>query len=116
MSDLDDWEDDDLRDDGVIEPSGQVDRWRRRSVAGGVLTGFALGLQEVLYPKQKEEMAIVVEAGEPGRQPLDRRLELRVQVDERAQLVRQPGDRHLVLASTCEQLLDPAIGEVHRPA
>ena len=35
-----------------IEPSGQIDRWRRKGGAGAaVLSGFAMGLQEIFYPR-----------------------------------------------------------------
>ncbi len=74
-----DWEESGLLDEEPIEPSGQVERWRRRTVTGGVLTGFALGLQEVLYPKQKEELAVVVEAGEP---PGDRAIDVDLDPDD----------------------------------
>jgi hypothetical protein len=43
----------------------KLESWRRRSAAGAVLTGFALGLQEALDIK-KEEPAIVMQAsGDP---------------------------------------------------
>ncbi|HET6966077.1 MAG TPA: hypothetical protein VFH58_14980, partial [Acidimicrobiales bacterium] len=42
--------------------------WRRRSAAGAILTGFALGLQEALE-KRKEEPSIVMEtSGEPPKE------------------------------------------------
>jgi hypothetical protein len=45
----------------------KVEAWRRRSAAGAILTGFALGLQEALE-KPKEEPSIVMEtSGEPPR-------------------------------------------------
>src|SRR3712207_728003 len=52
-------------------------------------------------------------AGQPGGQPLDRHLELRVRVDEGLQLVGQPGERDLLLAPPAGQLLDAAVSEVH---
>jgi hypothetical protein len=43
----------------------RMESWRRRSVAGVLLTGFGLGLKEVFEP-QREEAAVVMEAsGEP---------------------------------------------------
>lgn len=74
-----DWEESGLLDDDPIEPSGQIDRWRRATFTGGVLTGVALGLQEVLYPRHKEEIAIVVEAGEP---PGDRAMVVEIDPDD----------------------------------
>src|SRR3954447_692812 len=53
-------------------------------------------------------------AGQPGGQPLDRHLELRVLVDEGLQLVGQPGEGDLLLAPPVGQLLQAAVGEVHR--
>jgi hypothetical protein len=55
------------------DPSGEIhtalpprmESWRRRSVAGVLLTGFGMGLKEVFEP-QREEAAVVVQAsGEP---------------------------------------------------
>jgi anti-sigma-K factor RskA len=64
---IDDADEDDLiLDSEPIAPSGQIDRWRRNgSVGAAVLSGFAMGLQEIFYPDQREEPAVVVEAGEP---------------------------------------------------
>src|SRR6476661_3891145 len=56
---------------------------------------------------------IVVEAGQPGGQPLDGRLEFGVQVDEGAQLVGQPLEGDLFLSPAGRKLLDAAVGEVH---
>lgn len=43
----------------------KIEAWRRRSAAGAILTGFALGLQQALE-KRKEEPSIVMEtSGEP---------------------------------------------------
>lgn len=45
----------------------KIEAWRRRSAAGAILTGFALGLQEALE-KKKEEPSIVMEtSGEPPK-------------------------------------------------
>jgi hypothetical protein len=45
----------------------KIEAWRRRSAAGAILTGFALGLQQALE-KRKEEPAIVMEtSGNPPR-------------------------------------------------
>jgi hypothetical protein len=55
----------------------------------------------------------VVEAGEPGRQPLNLYLEVGKQIDERAQLIGDPSQRDRLVAASCFELLDPAIGEVH---
>jgi hypothetical protein len=43
----------------------RMESWRRRSVAGVLLTGFGLGLKEV-FEAPREEAAVVMEAsGEP---------------------------------------------------
>jgi hypothetical protein len=46
----------------------RVEAWRRRSAAGAILTGFALGLQEALE-KRKEEPSIVMQTS--GTPPED---------------------------------------------
>src|SRR5690349_20015806 len=57
---------------------------------------------------------ILVEAGEPGREPFDRRLELRVGVHEVAQPLGEPLDGHGLLAATVDEFLQSPVGEVHR--
>jgi hypothetical protein len=43
----------------------KVEAWRKRSATGAILTGFALGLQQV-FEKEKEEPAIVMQtSGDP---------------------------------------------------
>jgi hypothetical protein len=45
----------------------KLEAWRRRSAAGAILTGFALGLQEALE-KRKEEPGIVMQtSGDPPK-------------------------------------------------
>lgn len=47
----------------------RVEAWRRRSATGALLTGVALGLQEVFEPR-RDPVAIVAEApGEPPGPP-----------------------------------------------
>ena len=50
------------------QPVTSVSQWRRRSALGAVLTGMALGLQEVFDPE--EERSIVIELDAAG-EPLD---------------------------------------------
>ncbi len=51
-------------------PSRMV-QWSRRSAMGAVLTGMALGLQEVLEPKKDSAIVIEVDAdGEPHDLPI----------------------------------------------
>lgn len=51
-------------------PSRMV-RWSRGSAMGAVLTGMALGLQEVLEPRRDEPIVIEVDAdGEPHDLPI----------------------------------------------
>src|SRR6185437_9721089 len=56
---------------------------------------------------------VVIEAGQPGGEALDGGLELRVEVDERSQLLGQPVQGDLVVATPAGELLDTAVGEVH---
>lgn len=45
--------------------------WRRTSIVGAVMTGWALGLREVLEPKRDEQIVIEVDAdGEPHDLPI----------------------------------------------
>lgn len=48
----------------VEEPVSKVSQWRRRSALGAVITGMALGLQEVFDPE--EERSIVIEVDDDG--------------------------------------------------
>jgi hypothetical protein len=43
----------------------RVESWRRRSVAGAILTGIGLGLKQVLEPQREEAAIIVQSSGEP---------------------------------------------------
>ncbi len=53
------------------EPVTKVSQWRRRSALGAVLTGMALGLQEVFDPEQERSIVIEVDAdGEPLDLPI----------------------------------------------
>ncbi len=44
---------------------GRVEAWRRRSAAGAILTGFALGLQEALETHREEPSIVVQTSGDP---------------------------------------------------
>ena len=61
---LDGWDGADIRSEPL--PS-KVSRWSRSTAIGMVLTGFALGLQEVLDPE--EERQIVIEVDDEGTAP-----------------------------------------------
>lgn len=43
----------------------RVEAWRRRSAAGAILTGFALGLQEALETHRDEPSIVVQTSGDP---------------------------------------------------
>jgi hypothetical protein len=54
------------------QPVTKVSQWRRRSALGAVLTGMALGLQEVFDPEEERSIVIEVDAdGEPLDLPVD---------------------------------------------
>ena len=55
----------------------------------------------------------VVEAGQPGGEPLDRRLELRVGVDEGLQLLGEPRQGDVLVTPASLELFYASIGEVH---
>ena len=63
------------------EPVTKVSQWRRRSALGAVLTGMALGLQEVFDPE--EERSIVIEVDADG-EPLDLPVQLFLDPDSPA--------------------------------
>lgn len=43
----------------------KMEAWRRRSAAGAILTGFALGLQEALDPHRDEPSIVIQTSGDP---------------------------------------------------
>ena len=43
----------------------RAESWRRRSAAGAILTGIALGLKEALEPRRQEPAIVVQVSGEP---------------------------------------------------
>ncbi|CAN5808132.1 hypothetical protein BH10ACT1_BH10ACT1_39030 [soil metagenome] len=54
----------------------RVVKWSRRSALGAVMTGMALGLQEVLEPKRDTPIVVEVDAdGEPHDLPIRLRLD-----------------------------------------
>src|SRR5436190_14023545 len=59
------------------------------------------------------ESVLVVEPRDPCRQPVDRGLELRIDVDERAKPLGEPAESDGLLASTRFELFQASIGEVH---
>ena len=67
---LDGWEPPPTGAEGSPLPSRLV-RWSRGSAMGAVLTGMALGLQEVLEPRRDAAIVIEVDAdGEPHDLPI----------------------------------------------
>ncbi len=60
--------DDPSADDPSAARPSSFDRWRRRSATGAVLTGIALGLQEVFQPP-RDEPAVVVTADDGADDP-----------------------------------------------
>lgn len=56
---------DDDDGDGHTALPGRVEAWRRRSATGAILTGFALGLQEVFEPKRDEPGVVMETSGDP---------------------------------------------------
>lgn len=50
----------------------KVESWRKRSATGAILTGFALGLQQVFEPKRDEPSIVMETSGDPPRDlPID---------------------------------------------
>lgn len=66
-------------DEEPIEPSGQLQKWRRSTASGSIMGAVALGLREV-FENPREEAPIVMEA--PGEPPGPRRLQLELDPDD----------------------------------
>src|SRR5207302_8428571 len=81
---------------------------------GSALLGLSRGFVVAAGPVLVAVLVLRVEPGQPGRQPLDRDLELGIEVDELAQPLGEPGQRDLLLAAPVLELFDAAVGEVHR--
>ncbi len=63
-------------DDGHTALPPRIDSWRKRSATGAILTGFALGLQQVFEPERKEPAIVQETSGEPPRDlPVEAELE-----------------------------------------
>jgi hypothetical protein len=45
----------------------KVEAWRKRSAAGAILTGFALGLQEALETKRQDPSIVIQTSGDPPK-------------------------------------------------
>lgn len=70
-----------LLDDTPIEPSGQLQRWRRGTATGSILGAVALGLREAL-DTPREEAPIHQDA--PGEPPGPRRFDVDLDADDPA--------------------------------
>lgn len=57
-----------------------------------------------------------IESRQPGRQALDRDLEVRIFVHELAHVFREPGERDGLVTAAVGKFFDTSIGEVHRYA
>ena len=54
----------------------RIESWRKRSATGAILTGFALGLQQVFEPERKEPAIVQETSGDPPRDlPVEAELE-----------------------------------------
>ena len=70
-------EDDDDLDEDLAEPDAaepgstalppKLEAWRRRSAAGAILTGFALGLQQALETRKDEPSIVLETSGDPPK-------------------------------------------------
>src|SRR6185312_15880876 len=75
--------------------------------------GVKVGSLTRQSPRSSSSVLFVVEPRQPGGQPLDRDLELGVEVHERPQVVGQPLEGDLLLTPAGGQLLDAPVREVH---
>ena len=54
----------------------RVEKWRRNSATGAVLTAFAFGLQQVFEPERKEPAIVMQTSGDPPKDlPVEAQLE-----------------------------------------
>ena len=104
---------------GTAAPRTVVGARRRResasrNAADGARVGKPTARRTTISRRSRAPQVLgVVQPGQPGGQPLDGRLEVRVQVDEGPQLLGEPRQGDLVVTPACLELLDPSIGEVH---
>src|SRR5690606_37351511 len=59
-------------------------------------------------------LVLVVESREPRGQALDGDLEVRVQIDEQAELFGEPREGEVLVAPAGGEFLDPSVREVHQ--
>lgn len=63
---------DEAPDEGAVPLPSRLSTWSRSTVMGMVLSGCALGLQEVLDPKSQRPIVVEVDAaGEPHDLPIE---------------------------------------------
>lgn len=55
----------DTAGEGGGSPTTKMETWRRRSASGAILTGIALGLQQVFEPKHDEPAIVIETSGDP---------------------------------------------------
>src|SRR3954452_9961686 len=103
-----------------VTPAGRLSPCSSTAATAGILAHQALGSISAPAARSIRRigrgaslLVILVAAGQPGGEPLDRRLELRMEVDEGAQLLAQPFQRHGLLAAPVDEFLDAPVGEVH---
>jgi hypothetical protein len=63
----DDFADDAPNDGEHTALPSKVEAWRKRSATGAILTGFALGLQQVFEKEREEPSIIMTTSGKPPR-------------------------------------------------
>src|SRR5215469_17625091 len=90
------------------------DETPRQHAAGTAVTGSS-GTRRASCPRPGFSL-VVVEPGQPAGQAVHRRLELRGQVDELTQPLRQPAQADLVVRPPLGEFLDALVGGVHRPS
>src|SRR5215469_10374925 len=86
---------------------------RQNVLAGTQSRRPATPLADIAERPVTRSSRLVVLAGQPGGQPVDRDVEVGMLVDEGLKLGSQPAQRHVLLPSSFVKLLDAPVSEVH---
>src|ERR1700754_992824 len=102
-----------------VTPAGMFSPWSSTAATAGMLahqdcrSTVAAGSRSIRRTGRGLFLIVLVAAGQPRGETLDRGLELGVHVDKPPKLLTQPLEGHGFLAAPVDQLLDATVGEIH---